>query len=198
MDGPLDLSQFTLLAAADVARSTVRLRAGIIGASHVLEVLPARGAPLHEVFACCDVAPPADPARQLYSGSLRELPGGFACEASRGFEYSFSSQLADTVSGREGLRELEGRVAAVEAGRGEIGLAYTFPSREPSLPRTPAVRGSGGGGSFDPDVAPRTIVWARLDPGRDDIQVETAHCYPNEQTIVFSQTRIVVHPKARR
>lgn len=166
-----------MVAAAGVGRSALWLRAGIIGASHVLELRPARRAPLYEVFACRDVRAPEAPGRWLYSGGVRDLQDTLAFDAAPGVGYRFRSQVVDPGAGRQRLARLEARVARASPGCGEIGLAHTFPAA-----------GRLGGGP----LVPRTVVWAHLDPDLPRIRVETAHCYPNEGVIVFSQTRIAV------
>lgn len=167
--GPFDLAQFTLLRAGQVVGSALRVRAGIIGASHVLAVQHARLPELHEVFACCDPGPTPAPARRLYSGGACEL----ACEPADGFAYRFSPQVSDLESGAKFLLALEERVREGRGERGQIGLAYTFPS-------SPEHAGA------------KTVVWVGVDPDEKAVRVETAHCYPNEGTIVFSETRIGV------
>jgi hypothetical protein len=175
VDGPLDLSQFTLLAADRIFGTRLSVRAGIIGASHVLEVrhpgLPA----LHEVFACCDVRPPPAPGRQLYSGGVLDLAGAFECEPADGFGYRFRSEVADLAAAASVLARLEERVGDCAGSPGQIGLHYTFPCS----PRSP-----------DSPAPPKTVVWAALDPDERSVRVETAHCYPNEGSVVFSESRI--------
>ena len=177
--GPLDPSQFTFLASDRIVGAALHVRAGIIGASHVFEVRHARLPALHEVFACCDVRAPAEPARQLFSGDLCDLAGAFECEPADGIDYCFSSEVGDLSAGAADLARLESKVQAACRRPGEIGLAHTFPSAP--LPGT--------GGSIN---VPKTVVWVELDPDERRVRVETAHCYPNEQAIVFSTTRIEI------
>ena len=177
--GRLDLSQFTLLAAGRLEGPELRVRAGIIGASHVLEIQRRDEPPLHEVFACTDVR---DDTRlqRLYSGAVQELPAAIECAPAAGFGYRFSSRVTDTEGAREALASLEARIARTVAGGqpGELGLAHVFPA----LP----------GGQ-----APKTLVWVSLDAAARRVRVETAHCYPNEGMIVFSETRVDAASAAR-
>ena len=135
------------------------------------------------MFACCDVRAPAEPARQLFSGDLCDLAGAFECEPADGIDYCFSSEVGDLSAGAADLARLESKVQAACRRPGEIGLAHTFPSAPlpGTLPRT--------GGSIN---VPKTVVWVGLDPDERRVRVETAHCYPNEQAIVFSATRIEI------
>jgi hypothetical protein len=178
--GPLDLSQFTLLSMDHISGAQLRVRAGIIGASHVLEVRHPRLPALHEVFACCDVRPPEAPARRLYSGGVRDLSGVFECEPADGCEYSFQSEVADLVGGAEMLSRLEARTDGASRSPGQIGLCYTFPSPP----------GAG--------APPKTVVWVGLDGGEREVRVETAHCYPNEESVVFSKSRIRLRERGGR
>ncbi len=194
--GPLDPSQFTFLASDRIVGAALHVRAGIIGASHVFEVRHARLPALHEVFACCDVRAPAEPARQLFSGDLCDLAGAFECEPADGIDYCFSSEVGDLSAGAADLARLESKVQAARRRPGEIGLAHTFPSAPllgTSLPSTLPGTLPGTlprtGGSIN---VPKTVVWVGLDPDERRVRVETAHCYPNEQAIVFSATRIEI------
>jgi hypothetical protein len=38
------------------------------------------------------------------------------------------------------------------------------------------------------------VLWARIDTDDASVRVETAHCYPKEETIVFSRTDARVKP----
>jgi hypothetical protein len=173
--GPLDLRPFTLLRAARIRGTALSVGAAILGASHVLAVRRAGLAELCEVFACRDPGPPMEPARRFYSGGPREL----SWEVEEGLAYRFHPEQADLASGAARLRALEERALAARRRRGQIGLHYTFPS-SPDLP--PA------------RTRPKTVVWVEVAADERRLCVETAHCYPNEDTIVFSTTRIGVGP----
>ena len=180
--GPLDLTQFTVLSSDAIAGACLQVRAGIIGASHVFALRHESLPELHEVFACRDLEPTKAPARSLYSGGVRELPGQLECAPAAGLAYRFRSQVADLAAGAGDLAALEARVRDAAPKRGEIGLAYTFP----------AARDAAG------SLSPKTVVWVGIDPDERQIRVETAHCYPNEQTIVFSETQIEIAPGQAR
>ena len=176
--GRLDLSQFTLLRSGGLDGPDLRVRAGIIGASHVLAIQRGDEPPLHEVFACTDLHSDAQTER-LYSGAVTELPAAIECEPA-GLGYCFRSRVTHTEGAREELARLEARIARVSAGRqpGQLGLEYEFPAL--------------------PDgEAPKTLVWLGLDSVALRVRVETAHYYPNEGTIVFSETRVDVEPGER-
>lgn len=179
--GSLDLSQFTLLEAGRIRGVRLQVRAAIIGASHVIALEPCDAPALHEVFACTDVRAPARTAKRLYSGAVRDLTGAIECEPSRHLGYWFSSCAMGQRDGQARLDALAARIERADdpAQRGEIGLRYTFPER-------PGTR-----------HAPKTLVWVGVDPTESQVRVETAHSYPNEQTIVFSETRVAIGRDAR-
>ena len=173
--GRLDLSQFTVLRTGAVDGPNLRVRAGIIGASHVLAIQRGKEPPLHEVFACLDLQNDAQ-AKRLYSSAATELPVAIECEPA-GLGYRFRSRVTDDRGARDELALLEARIARARTGRqsSELGLAHEFPA----LPG---------------EKAPKTLVWVGLDAATQSVKVETAHYYPNEGTIVFSETRVDVEP----
>jgi hypothetical protein len=171
--GPLDLRPFTRLRTGRIRGKELSVEAAILGASHVLSLRVARLAELCELFACRDPGPSVEPARRIYSGGAREL----CCEPEAGLAYRFLPELADLAAGATRLRALEERVLAVRGRRGWIGLRYEFPPSPDQPPsRTP----------------PRTVVSVEVAADERRLRVETAHCYPNEDTIVFSRTDVGV------
>jgi len=168
--GPLDLSAFTVVRTGSLAGPVLRVRAAIVGASHVLAVQREDGPALHEVFACRDPGPAPPSCEPLYSGGARDL----ACESAGGLAYRFRPRIADARSGAAALARLEVRVREARRHCGQLGLAFTFPA----APRA------------GPAARPRTLVLAVAEPGGSGLRVETAHCYPNEGTIVFSETLV--------
>ena len=174
--GPLDLTQFTVLSSDAIAGARLQLSAGIIGASHVFALRHQALPELHEVLACAELAPTPVPAHRFYSGRVDELSGPLECAPATGFVYRFDSQVVDLAAGQPELAALETRVQRAAARRDEIGLAYRFPAARDAS-RT---------------ASPKTIVWVGVDAGEHEIRVETAHCYPNEKAIVFSESRIEI------
>lgn len=174
--GPLDLTQFTVLSSDAIAGARLQLCAGIIGASHVFALRHEALPELHEVLACGELEPTRVPARRLYSGRVGELSGPLECAPATGLAYRFDSRVLRAKDGRDELQALERRVARAAPRRDEIGLAYRFPVAR-QAPGSPP---------------PQTVVWVGVQPGEREIHVETAHCYPNEQAIVFSQSRIEI------
>ena len=174
--GGLDLSQFRLLEAGLISGARLQVRAAIIGASHVIALEPCDAPALHEVLACTDVRAPARTATRLYSGRVRGLSGEVECEPSRQLGYRFRPCAMGERDGQARLAALAARIdrAGDAAQSAEIGLSYTFPIR-------PGTR-----------RPPRTLVWVGVGPKESQVRVETAHCYPNEQTIVFSETHVAI------
>ncbi len=183
MDGPLDLDQFQVVAAGRLEGPRLALRAGIIGASHFLALRAGQGAPLHEVFACGAVRVEA-PAARLRQVAVRELSESGTAFETEGLSYRFRSWSVAAREAAERLTSLDTRVAEAPAQAREIGLAYTFPGTQPGT--QPGARQAA--------LSPRTVLWARIDTDAASVRVETAHCYPKEETIVFSRTDAQVKP----
>jgi hypothetical protein len=179
VDGPLDLDQFQVLAAGRLEGPRLALRAGIIGASHFLALRAGQGAPLHEVFACGAVRVEA-PAARLRQLAVHELSESGTAFETDGLSYRFRSWSVAAREAAERLSYLDARVAEAPAQSQEIGLAYTFPGTQP--------------GTRQAALSPRTVLWARIDTDAASVRVETAHCYPKEETIVFSRTDARVKP----
>ncbi len=166
--GPLDLEQFVILSTGRLeVSSSVSVDTAIIGASHIL-CFRLAGLVFHEVFACSEVKTESrmisyDP----FEGASGEVELTFAGKG----RYRFNSRMLSLKNGASELRMME-KLAREKPGPGHLGLDFQFPS------------GKSG-------VAPRTIVI--LGPGeREDlIFAKTAHLYPNENTVVFTETNFL-------
>ncbi len=190
--GDFDASQFRLLESATLAGSRLTLQAHIIGASHLLQFSLPDGPRFHELLACGDVTSPRPPLRCIEASTRgdwldqRLFEHGCEGEGSSPHRslsrvgYRYRGELCSEGSGGERLAELADRIACVaESSAGcERGLEFQFPRgvSEWSMP---------------PSQAPRTLIWLRLDAAGEAVEVETAHSYPAERQILFSQSRIV-------
>jgi hypothetical protein len=172
--GRLDLRPFAALDRADICLPGLRVGARILGASHLIEV-EHEGRRLHEVFACADVPEDAQP---LYSSPLAAVDGALELELRGGGHYRFGADTAEHAAGRARLEALASH-ARRAAANGGIGLNYAFPA---------SARG---------DRPPRTIVCAELSADRERIVVSSAHSYPNEGSVVFSETAIELRDEGR-
>ena len=187
--GRLDLGQFTVLEEESVAFQHLEVRAAIIGASHVFGLGVAGDPALHEIFAC---AQPCSRPATLLSAGVDEIPAALECSVpvdTGRIGYRFRPWRTSESRGAAALARLESRIAAARrADRPDrIGLAHTFPTAGPAGAwRAEQGRGAAPSGS----AQPRTLVLVEVTDREQRVLVETAHCYPNESTIVFSRTRV--------
>lgn len=186
--GDVDLEQFTLLRVALMRRPRVRIDACIIGASHLLRVELPGPVRFHEVLACADVEAGSS---RVFHAPVGELPGSVELDIGGGASYRFRPWLATSSQGQSRLRALEERIRRVRhaspAG-GELGLWLEFPD-------SPSTRAAGSWQPDRGDEAPRTLLWLGVDSRDGKVRVETAHSYPNEGRVVFSETQLSLEPE---
>ncbi len=163
--GPLDLEQFVILSTGSIEVSAgASVDAAIIGASHVLRFKFA-GLVLHEVFACSAVK---TESRRISYDPFAKAGGEAELTFAGKGRYRFNARMLGSKDGADELRQME-RLAAKKPGPRNLGLDFRFP----------------GGRSA---VAPRTIVILGTDEREEVIFAKTAHSYPNENTVVFTET----------
>jgi len=168
VQGDLDKSQLSILATKQLVGPTpksplYRFEANIIGASHLL-VFQLGELTVSEVLACCNV----DTENQrAHCGPLDHVLGSVELDFPGQIKYRFEVELEDWKSGFARLQSLV--PMAKEPEERAIGMIYDFPQE----------------GLFHP---PQTIVSAKA--VRGGVGILTAHSYPNEESIVFSQTHI--------
>ena len=160
LQGAVDIEQFTVLRAGTLDAGPVKVRAAIIGASHVLS-FETPELTLTEVFACTDRR--AGP-NQLFFGRLgRLLDDETSMTFSDGSAYRFRAFFGDVA-------EVERLKATLANGLGEIGMKFRFPPR-------------------DRDGAPpETVVSVRHTP--TTIRAETAHSYRQEGKVVITVSEL--------
>ena len=171
LEGVLDLGTFTCLASGNIEHSELQIQAHIIGASHIVQLDLAGRWRFSEILACTPIVAHPQP---LFSQPVAELLDPVELELAEGALYHFSASLTDSHSGRLKLQTLEERIirTCAESKGNEMGLRYDFPSLSDY---------------YDP---PTTFVWVALDEMDCAVALETAHSYPHEDTIVFSQTQV--------
>jgi hypothetical protein len=165
VEGPLDLEQFAILRAGRIeVCSGVTVDAAIIGTSHIV-CFQLDGLIFYEVFVCSAVITES----RMISYDLTQTERG---EAKLTFEekcrYRFNSRILCAKDGADELLEME-KLAREKTGAQNLALDFQFPS------------GKSG-------VAPRTIVILGTGEREGMILVKTAHLYPNENTVVFTET----------
>ncbi len=171
ISGAVDTTQFTIVKEGNLEVGGAHVRAGIIGASHFLTLTLPSGEVLNEVFACTHVHTEsprviAGPLGSLMATTTSRVHGGSVVHA-------FTPRLVVWGEGARELSELHELIRRAKRGD-EIGLSFKFPSKDGD------------------DRPPLTLVWVYgRNPGR--ITVKTAHCYPNEGSIVFTKSVFNYH-----
>ena len=170
----VDFRQFTPLAVARLERPRLQLHAGIIGASHIVQISSANQH-LSEVLAC--TALPKDISTRC-SRWVSDLTEPLDFRPSPAMHYAFEVQHLDSREGRPAFQALVENIARTSQASiqsSSIGLDYSFPE-------TP--RGT----------APQTLVWAMINNASQHVSIKTAHSYPNEDAIVFSHSHVTFGP----
>src|SRR5689334_18194683 len=158
--GTLAAAAFSVFRAGTVQRRDVKIRAAMIGASHV-RCIASTGDVLTDMFAYTDAL----------GGTNRILfgPIGDLLEATTeltfadGRRYRFNASLAAPTAAAR-LR------ARATRGRRSLRLAFKFPRRP------------------DRRATPETIVL--VTSGRHHVVAETAHCYPDEHKAVITSSEL--------
>jgi hypothetical protein len=163
----VDVTPFEVIDTASFRWDHRRIEMGILGASHYLRIDWGDGQVLTELFACAD--PQLDVAF-VKSAPFKDLPVRQEVDFADNL-YRFVPRLVSWNEGKDELAELVQAIVGATPERRQWGLTHQFPS----LP---------GGDETKP---PLTLVYARVG---GTFTLKTAHCYPNEDQIVFSTTTI--------
>jgi len=166
LENNLPTDKLNILKVSELEIGSVRARAGIIGASHFCSFgVPRNDISLHEVFSCKKID---TNARRMFYGPIGDIPAELTLDLDEA-HYTFTPSVHEWGDEADDyLGDFENRVRL--SSESAIGLQYRFPSKE-----------SGG-------RCPKTIVCLQSQPDR--IFVETAHTYPNENTIVITETKL--------
>ncbi len=170
--GPLELNTFPVLERRAIRITSCAIDASIIGASHAVQ-FEIGNEILTEVLAC---GPEAVRQHDHQLVGVWRLGDAVAPEPFAGLSYSFSSELISLDEAGSALANLR-RAMAVADGAANIGLSFQFPS-------------------VDETRAAETILW--VDASKATVAVRSAHVYPTENVVVFSQSRVSVSASVRR
>lgn len=165
VQGNVDVQSLTILATDTVAWGERSVTMGILGASHFLSIAGCETPILNEVFACADLDTFGP---FLKSGPLGQLQATVQITVDA-LAYTFTPRLVSWDEGEEELRQLIDAVARAKGCANQVGLLFEFPSTGNDSRR------------------PYTIVWG---DATDELLVRTVHCYPNEATLVFTETTL--------
>jgi hypothetical protein len=164
--GPLDLNTFPVLERRSIRLPSCAIDASIIGASHAVQ-FKIGDKILTEVLAC---GPAAVRQHDHQLVGVWRLGDAVQPEPFTELSYSFASELISLDDAESALANLR-RAMAVADGAASIGLSFQFPS-------------------VDETRAAETILW--VDVSKATVAVRSAHVYPAENVVVFSQSRVAV------
>lgn len=174
MRGAVDKDTLTVLCTGKIDLSYGRLNAGIIGASHYIEFVQPDGSVLFtEVFACTDLNDSGD--RMFYGDVVKATDFKTTFDS---IDYHFDVQCTTYKESHAQMTALE-RLIKDHTKRYRIGLSYLFPESE------------------EDEFSPMTLVSVSADPQTLAVDVKTLHAYPNEGSLVFTETNIQPNREVR-
>ena len=165
----VDFQHFRPLATLRLEQPQFQVQAGIIGTSHLIHIAYDNTHHVSEILACADIPPTLQPA---FSDWIANLVRPVDLQLTPAMHYHFEARRTDSQRGQPPFQALARRIVRTSAATtlpSSLGLTYAFPA-------TP--RGA----------APQTLVWVMLDSARQRVTIKTAHSYPNEDTIIFSDS----------
>ena len=188
--GWLDVGRFPPLATARLERNGLCVQASVIGASHVIRIADTQTGNqterVTEIVACGTL--PAD-ISPVFSGWLKDISSAIELQLSPRLRYCFAASHTDRRSGLPRFQALEQRIAEDSPPASDLGLDYSFPEHLPEPP-SGSFQERASEAPAKTGTAPRTLVSVALDPSARRVTIETAHSYPNEDTIVFSHSAV--------
>ncbi|MCD4817073.1 MAG: DUF2617 family protein [Candidatus Cloacimonetes bacterium] len=161
--GDLDMTQFNILSEEKIQYPDLKIISRIIGGSHIITI-QSKDIVLHEIFACISVK---DKKPFLLCKPLKDIESNVFLKFENQLNYQFSSSCQTSEEGFNKLQEIE-ILAKNRKTNNKHGLIFEFPGNN--------------------DSAPKTIIYTVL-MGKN-IEIKTAHSYPNEQKIVFTETKV--------
>ncbi len=169
----VDFQHFRPLATVRLEQPRFQVQASIIGTSHIIHIAYDNTQHVCEILACTDIPPALQPA---FSDWIVNLAHPIDLQLTPALHYHFEAQRTDSQSGQPAFRALAQRIVqagADTAHSASAGLDYSFPA----TPRGPA---------------PQTLVWVMLDKPGQRVTLKTAHSYPNEGAIIFSDSCVTI------
>ncbi len=169
----VDFQQFLPLAVARLEhRPQFQINAGIIGSSHIVQ-LSHTTQHVSEILAC--TALPTD-VHAAFSSRITQMSEPLDLQLTPTLHYHFAAQQTDSQRGQPSFQALTQRIVQTRSDTSlpsSLGLAYSFPATR---------RGA----------APQTLVWVMLDSASQRMTIKTAHSYPNEDTIILSDSWVTL------
>ena len=169
----VDFQHFRPLATVRLEQSQFQVQASIIGASHLIHITYDNTQHICEILACTDIPSALQPT---FSDWIVNLDCPIDLQLAPALHYHFKARRTDSQRGQPAFQALAQRIVQAStdtAPSSSVGLDYSFPA----TPRGPA---------------PQTLVWVMLDKPSQRVTLKTAHSYPNEDTIIFSDSCVTI------
>ena len=169
----VDFQHFRPLATVRLEQPRFQVQASIIGASHIVHIAYDNTYHVCEILACTDIPPALQPT---FSDWIVNLTRPIDLQLTPALHYHFAARRTDSQHGQSAFRALAQHIVqsgADTARSSSAGLNYSFPA----TPRGPA---------------PQTLVWVILDKPGQRVTIKTAHSYPNEGAIIFSDSCVTI------
>ena len=169
----VDFQHFRPLATVRMEQPQFQVQASIIGASHIIHIAYDDTQHVCEILACTDIPSALQPA---FSDWIVNLTRPIDLQLTPALHYRFEARRTDSRRGQPAFRALAQRIVRAgtdTAPSSSAGLDYSFPA----TPRGPA---------------PQTLVWVMLNKPNQRVTIKTAHSYPNEETIIFSDSCVTI------
>ncbi len=169
----VDFQHFRPLATVRLEHPQLQIQASIIGVSHIIHITYDKTQHVCEILACTDIPPTLQPP---FSDRILNQARPIDIQLTPMLHYHFESQRTDSQRGQPAFRTLAQRIVQTRADTTPLsgaGLDYSFPA-------TPC------------GLAPQTLVWVMLDKTSQRVTAKTAHSYPNEDTIIFSDSWVTL------
>lgn len=169
----VDFQHFRPLATVRLEQPQFQVQASIIGTSHIIHIAYDNAQHVCEILACTDI-PSA--LQSAFSDWIVNLTRPIELQLTPALHYHFEAQRVDSQRGQPAFRALAQRIVqagADTAPSSSAGLDHSFPA----TPRGPA---------------PQTLVWVMLDKPGQRVTLKTAHSYPNEGAIIFSDSCVTI------
>lgn len=163
----VDVEPFTVISNQHFRWNHREVEMGILGASHYLRINCGEERFLTELFACADIETQAS---AIKSSPFENLPAKIEVPFVQ-CRYRFTPRLVSWDDGDAELTKLRQDISRASTRYRTCGLEHQFPS----LP------------GDDETKPPLTLIHAKIG---NRLTLKTAHCYPNEEQIVFTTTTL--------
>lgn len=167
--GEPDLDELTVIETKQLSLpGGARVVAGILGASHFATIRFGNQR-VSEVFVCAELRTELP---RIFFGPLGAVLKKIVLTLDGQIRYMFEAEIVTCSEGLDRLNLLERRIEKCRREDGAIGLTFEFP---------------GAGRAVNYSAKTAVLAWIN-DQGA--VMIETAHCYPKEEGIVFTRSEV--------